>query len=275
MSLFVDDVSGSFRFRHREVASKAEIDVMIEDSQQCLDHEHGPMFAADFFDFGEDQFAFLTAHHIVIDLVSWRLLLEELEEILRGGDLLPPALPFQKWAELQAEHAEALEFGKVLPPVDVPELDFDYWGIQREENTYGNASHALFELDSNVSSAFLTSCHVAYKTEPVELLLASLIHSWSRVFVDRPIPAIFNEGHGREPWSSEIDISRTVGWFTACKCNLHLLLAEEQCVRGCPICPCWSRLIVRLQGIPRSKTAPHHPVDMDTMILRHHGCTRR
>jgi hypothetical protein len=61
----------------------------------------------------------------------------------------------------------------------------------------------------------LTNCHTAFKTETVELLLASLIQSWSRVFVDRPIPAVFNEGHGREPWSSDIDISRTVGWFTA------------------------------------------------------------
>ncbi|KAF1915917.1 hypothetical protein BDU57DRAFT_573349 [Ampelomyces quisqualis] len=210
-----NDVGGSYRFRHREVASKIEIDVMIANSQQCLDHVHGPLFAADFFDLDKDQFAFLTAHHIVIDLVSWRLLLEELEEILRGGELLPTALPFQKWAELQAEHAETLELDKVLPPVDVPPLDFDYWDIQCEDNTYGNASHALFELDSNVSSVFLTNCHSAFKTEPVELLLASLIQSWSHVFVDRPIPAIFNESHGREPWSSEIDISRTVGWFTA------------------------------------------------------------
>jgi amino acid adenylation domain-containing protein/non-ribosomal peptide synthase protein (TIGR01720 family) len=210
-----DDISGSYRFRHHDVGSKQEIDVMIEDSQQCLDHEHGPLFAADFFNFGEDQFAFLTAHHIVIDLVSWRLLLEELEELLRGRELLPPALPFQKWAELQVEHAETLEFDKVLPPIDVPPLDFDYWGIQREDNTYGNASHALFELDSSITSMFLTNCHTAFKTEPVELLLASLIQSWSHVFVDRPVPAIFNEGHGREPWSTDIDISRTIGWFTA------------------------------------------------------------
>ncbi|KAH8712255.1 hypothetical protein GQ44DRAFT_829973 [Phaeosphaeriaceae sp. PMI808] len=210
-----NDISGSYRFRYQAVASKREIDDMIEDSQHCLDHERGPLFAADFFDFGHDQFAFLTAHHIVIDLVSWRLLLEELEEILRGKELLPPGLPFQKWTELQIEHAETLEFDKVLPQVDVPRLDFEYWGIQREDNTYGNASHALFELESDQTSIFLTTCHAAFKTEPVELLLAALIESWSRVFVDRPVPAIFNEGHGREPWSPDVDVSRTVGWFTA------------------------------------------------------------
>lgn len=192
---------------------------MITDSQQHLDHENGPLLTADFFDFGGDQFVFLTAHHIVIDLVSWRILLEELEEILKGEKLLQVTTSFQTWEELQAEHAESLQLQEVLPPVDVPPLDFTYWGIQREDNTYGNAEHALFELEADLTSMFLSSCHKAYRTEPVELLLASLIQSWSCVFVDRPVPAIFNEGHGREPWSSDIDISRTVGWFTARKYN--------------------------------------------------------
>ncbi|KAI0625289.1 Nonribosomal peptide synthetase 2 [Pyrenophora tritici-repentis] len=210
-----NDIAGSYRFRHSAVTSQAEIDALIEDSQQCFDHAVGPLFAADFFDIGTEQYAFLTGHHLVVDLVTWRLLLEELEEILKGSQLLTPALPFQKWAELQREHAETLELDEVLPVVDVPPMDFTYWGIQHQDNTYGNASHASFELEKELSSAFLTSCHTAYKTEPVEVLLASLIQSWSNVFTDRPVPAIFNEGHGREPWDSDIDITRTVGWFTA------------------------------------------------------------
>lgn len=197
------------------MTSQAKIDSLIENTQQCLNHSQGPLFAADFFDYGTQQFAFLTGHHLVVDLVTWRLLLEELEEILKGGQLLSPALPFQKWAELQQEQAESLEPSQVLPEVDVPPMDFTYWGIQHQDNTYGNASHASFELDKELSSAFLTTCHAAYKTEPVEVLLASLIQSWSQVFIDRPIPAIFNEGHGREPWDPSIDITRTVGWFTA------------------------------------------------------------
>lgn len=223
MLISLDDITGSHRFRHSTVSSQVEIDTLIEESQQCFDHTNGPLFAADFFDFGNEQYTFLTGHHLVVDLVTWRLLLEELEEILKGGQLLAPALPFQKWAELQSEHAETLELDEVLPPVNVPPMDFSYWGIQHQDNTYGNAGHASFELDTTLSSAFLTSCHTAYKTEQVEVLLASLIQSWSQVFTDRPVPAIFNEGHGREPWKSDIDITRTVGWFTARKSFTSLI----------------------------------------------------
>ena len=110
-------------------------------------------------------------------------------------------------------------------------MNFTYWGIQHQDNTYGNASHASFELDKDLSSAFLTNCHTAYKTEPVEVLLASLIQSWSHVFTDRPVPAIFNEGHGREPWDSDIDITRTVGWFTARTYTLSALFGLPPSMR--------------------------------------------
>lgn len=209
-----DDVINSYRFRHQAVSTKDKIDEMIEDSQKCLDHAAGPLLAADLFEFGNEQHAFLVAHHLVIDLVSWRLILEELEEILTDGTLLPPAMPFQKWALLQRDHAETQSLQNVLPCVDIPALDFGYWNIKHSDNTYGNAGHASFELDSVLTQLFMGDCHSPLKTEPVEVLLASLLHSWVKVFTDRPVPAIFNEGHGREPWNSDVDISRTVGWFT-------------------------------------------------------------
>ncbi|KAF1969239.1 hypothetical protein BU23DRAFT_477496 [Bimuria novae-zelandiae CBS 107.79] len=209
-----DDISNSYRFRHKIVRTKSQIDELIEDSQKCLNHATGPLLASDLFEVENEQHAFLVAHHLVIDLVSWRLILEELEEILTVGSLLPPALPFQKWALLQRDHAKTLQLDKVLPAAEVPPLDFGYWNIQHTDNTYGNASHASFELNPTLTSLFLGECHPALKTEPVEILLASLLHSWVKVFTDRPVPAIFNEGHGREPWNSNLDISRTVGWFT-------------------------------------------------------------
>ncbi|KAF2707683.1 acetyl-CoA synthetase-like protein [Pleomassaria siparia CBS 279.74] len=209
-----EDVATSYRFRHLTTTAKSDIDAMIEDSQKCLNYVRGPLFAADLFEYATEQHVFLVGHHLVIDLVTWRLLLEELEEILNGGILLPPALPFQRWCQLQRQHAQTLSLESVLPPVEIPAPDFCYWGIEHEHNTYGNARHEGFEITADETLLFLGDCHKSLKTEPVEVLLASLVHSWSQVFTDRAIPAIFNEGHGREPWSSDIDISRTVGWFT-------------------------------------------------------------
>jgi len=209
-----EDVATSYRFRHESVTTKEEVDIMIEDSQKCLNPSQGPLLAVDIYEFASEQHAFLTACHLVIDLVSWRLLLEELEEILRDETLLPPALAFQTWCQLQQEHADTLPLNKVYPPVNIPSLDFSYWGISHEDNTYGNARHESFELNFNDTSLLLGACHNTFRTEPVEVLLASLIHSWSQVFIDRAIPAIFNEGHGREPWNLNIDVARTVGWFT-------------------------------------------------------------
>lgn len=110
-----EDITNSYRFRHRTVLNKQEINVMIQESQKCLDHTNGPLFAADLFEFGREQHVFVVAHHLVIDLVSWRLLLEELEALLKGESLLPPTLPFQKWAQWQREHVNTLQLDKVLP----------------------------------------------------------------------------------------------------------------------------------------------------------------
>ncbi|KAF2475447.1 acetyl-CoA synthetase-like protein [Lindgomyces ingoldianus] len=211
-----DDIQGSFRFRHHVVSTKSEIDDGIEDSQKCLNPERGPLFAADLFDFGDEQHTFLVANHLVIDLVSWRLLLEELEDILRGDSLLPQTIPFQKWCRLQEDQADTLHLKRLLPSdsAEIPSLDLTYWGIESTDNTYGNSGHESFELDTELTSMFLNECHNSLRTEPVEVLLAALIHAWPKAFNDRPIPAIFNEGHGREPWNSDIDVSRTIGWFT-------------------------------------------------------------
>jgi hypothetical protein len=82
-------------------------------------------------------------------------------------------------------------------------------------NLYGDVISEGFEIDSTITSLLLTECHKTLRTELVDILLASLLHTFSVVFSDRSVPAIYNESHGREPWDLSIDISRTVGWFTA------------------------------------------------------------
>ena len=212
------DIAGSYSFRHIRCASKEDAVPAMSKSQTLLDPVNGPLFAVVLFDVDSGtQLLFMTAHHLVVDLVSWRVILEEVEELLSNptaGAEAEPCLNFQAWCKLQQEDAQKAHINTVLPTSEIPTQSFTYWGVEERENTYGNVNCKGFELDTASTSLLMSKCHEAFRTEPLDFLLAAMIHSFSRVFTDRTPPAIFNEGHGREVWDRSIDLSRTVGWFT-------------------------------------------------------------
>ncbi|KAL2192774.1 non-ribosomal peptide synthetase [Corynascus similis CBS 632.67] len=217
--LITSDIDGSYRCRTHTIATRDDADSGIASAQSCLDARSGPLFAAELFEFedNEEQLLFMVAHHLVIDLVSWRVLLEEIEELLENPSAPPvhESLPFRKWAALQIEDCADKPLSQVLPSADqVPDPQFTYWGMQNRPNLYGDVECRGFDLDMATSTTILNDCHTPFGTETVDLLLASLIWSFQATFTDRTPPAIFNEGHGREPPREDIDIARTVGWFT-------------------------------------------------------------
>ena len=213
------DTAGSYVFSHIRCASKEETVPVMSNSQTKLDPVEGPIFSVDLFDIDNgDQFLFMTAHHLVVDLVSWRLILEEVEELLINTTTKVdpvPSFSFQTWCRMQQENADMIPVNKVLPIGEIPKQSFEYWGVKICDNTYGNVICDGFELDASATSLLMSGCHEAFRTEPLDFLLTAMIHSYSNVFTDRNPPVIFNEGHGREVWDRSIDLSRTVGWFTS------------------------------------------------------------
>jgi non-ribosomal peptide synthase protein (TIGR01720 family) len=211
------DVGPSYRLKAYTVASRDETTTAISTTQVSLDIVNGPVFAADLFDVeGDDQLLFMIAHHLVIDLVSWRVILEDLEEILTNptAPSIHDPLPFQSWCQMQREHCQKVSINKVLPIQNVPTGNAEYWEMAELANNYGSVASQRFELDSETTSLILTNCHRTLHTEPIDILLSALIHSFAVVFPDRAVPAIYNEGHGRELSGMPTDLSRTVGWFT-------------------------------------------------------------
>ena len=214
--------SASYRFRSYD-ATIGSLASMVEQSQKSLNIEDGPTFAVDLFNTAEDQIISLIAHHLVIDVVSWRIILQDLEDILGSErvDVLD-SLPFQTWSHLQAKHAQEMTKRSTFYPMDFPVADLAYWGMEGKPNLYGDVITESFEINRATSMLLLGTCHEPLNTEPVDVFIASLIYSIHSVFSDRPTPAVYNEGHGREPWAdSGLDLSRTVGWFTTI-CPLYL-----------------------------------------------------
>ncbi|XHF97288.1 hypothetical protein AWENTII_000881 [Aspergillus wentii] len=210
-----NDVESSYQFRVHSVNDSQEIVQHIAESQWCLDIMKGPVFAADFFNIpGQDQVLFLVANHLCVDMVSWRIALQDIQDVIETGSLSPEKpLSFQRWSELQLEDSKKEESRGQLPfKVEAPNLK--YWGMEGARNVYGNIKIDSFTLDEQATSFILGCCHETFRTETIEVLLTAIIHSFRCVFTDRKVPTIYNEGHGREVWDSNIDLSRTVGWFT-------------------------------------------------------------
>ena len=192
-----------------------QIAPIISNSQTSLDIEKGPILSADFFDTRRDgQMVFLVVHHLCIDVVSWRIILQDLQEFLEQGVLsLDRPLSFQAWCSMQREQSKRCEAGMALP-FQIKPPNFAYWGIESSDNTYRYTELETFVLSKEITEAALGDANKAFQTEPLDLFLSVIAHSFATVFADREVPTIFNEGHGRESWETGPDPSRTVGWFT-------------------------------------------------------------
>ncbi|KAM0437031.1 hypothetical protein ACHAQK_007509 [Fusarium lateritium] len=180
---------------------------IIAETRDCLDIEEGPLLAAVLFETSQELF--ISIHHLAVDLVSWTILIPDLERILGGSMPEQPQVSFPVWATIQNDYAVSNLALDDLQPIE-PMLS--YWCDDFEPCKTQVVKS--FELSEEISQALLGHCNDPFQTQPLELLLASLFYSFSATFPDRPIPSIWNEGHGREPWDDRIDLGRTVGWFT-------------------------------------------------------------
>lgn len=212
------DVAGSYSFRTHDCRSIDDAVPIMSNTQASLDAVNGPLFAVDLFHLESGaQLLFMTGHHLVVDLVSWRVILQDVEELLthpKAAAQVQPALSFQTWCTMQVEHSHKLPINSLLPKNDIPAQSYAYWEMDGKPNPYGDVRCEGFQLDTSATTLATSSCHEAMGTDTVDILIATMLYSFSEVFDDRGAPTIFNEGHGREVWDPSIDLSRTVGWFT-------------------------------------------------------------
>lgn len=204
-----------YHFASLQVDSLTAVKSIIAQRHEELDIERGLVFSADIFTLGTgEQYLSLIAHHLVVDLVSWRIILDDLESLLNGGAMLD-VLPFQTWQNLQKTEAHSHNYSPERVLCTETDNNLEFWNYTSSTpNTFDDHTEASFEVDHATTAILLKAANKAFNTEPVDLILASVWDAFFTTFEARDGLTIFNEGHGREPWSAEIDLSRTVGWFT-------------------------------------------------------------
>ncbi|KAM3509522.1 hypothetical protein MY11210_006293 [Beauveria gryllotalpidicola] len=218
-----NEIGASFVCQEFRLNKREDVTEAMKTVQKGFDLNKGPIFSLSLIRISTEAcpFIFINTHHAVMDLVSYRIVLEDLEEHLRTASLAlqEAAISFQWWCRAQADWSRReLEPEVVLPRcrrrIDATVTNNQFWAIGHDTNTYGNAHCVPLFIDEHVTKQILTRANDAFRTEPVELLNTALLHSFLAVFAERHPPTIFNEGHGREAWDASIDLSRTVGWFT-------------------------------------------------------------
>ncbi|MFV9833052.1 amino acid adenylation domain-containing protein [Bacillus stercoris] len=213
----------------------------VLDIQQKMDLKNGPLLQAGLFHTIDGDFLFLSAHHLVVDGISWRVLLEDLALGYRqaaGGEeiqLPPKTSSFKAYTKKLSDYAESqqlmkqLKYWRETEEYQTEALPFDQIGGTRENER--KRSTISYTLNEKETAALLKDANSAYNTDTQDMLLSSVIlalHHWT----NRSAFKLSLEGHGREGVLDGIDVSRTVGWFTAIypllvKLNTDLLDSEE------------------------------------------------
>ncbi|POR39231.1 Nonribosomal peptide synthetase, partial [Tolypocladium paradoxum] len=207
--------TSSYRFEHKYADDDGDILAVIEQARGSLNVFKGPVFAAQHIRTRDNrQLLYLVAHHLVVDLVSWRILLHDLDELLREGTLASePSMPFTHWTDYQSfENNQRLV--EPMVPFEIGTANLEYWGLEQSTNCYGDTQQLSFSLTADVATALRTTCNQAFRTESSDIFMAALLHSFHQTFPDRGIPTVWKQEHGREANSQDFNTDGTVGWFT-------------------------------------------------------------
>ncbi|MGC2775827.1 MAG: amino acid adenylation domain-containing protein, partial [Bradyrhizobium sp.] len=210
-------------FRICELADGDAATALAAEVQTSLSLARGPLVGVVGMELpGGEQRLLIVIHHLVVDGVSWRVLLEDLAaayaQLARGDaavTLPPKTHAYAQWGATLHAHATLDELAAEL----------DYWSAVRREDdlpcdndhagrdTIADADEVPLAVSAELTARLLGTAPAAYRTQVNDLLLATLARAlwqWS----GRENVAIELEGHGREDLGAGLDLSRTVGWFT-------------------------------------------------------------
>ncbi|MCP4682804.1 MAG: amino acid adenylation domain-containing protein, partial [Desulfobacterales bacterium] len=206
----------------KDVASNDALFKEADKLQASLDITQGPLFAAGLFRNGKEDHILFVGHHLVVDGVTWRILLEDLMTgygaALNNKEIVFPekSTSYKEWANKLGAYAdrseirEEISYWETLLSKDTPDLPIDH---DLGENTIAASDVISVTIDEKMTANLLKDAHKSYNTEVNDLLLAALarvLNTWT----ENGCVAFDLEGHGREDIIDDVDITRTIGWFT-------------------------------------------------------------
>ncbi|WP_428241031.1 amino acid adenylation domain-containing protein [Gynuella sp.] len=206
---------------------QAQLQTVCDQAHQSLSLDDGPLLKLVYIgqaDTATPGYLFITVHHLVVDGVSWRILLEDIHTLLdqhqagKTFGLAAKTTSYQAWGRFLHEYArseaftEHLQYWQAVSRMDTDSVRATVPAITETPSKSSNSINIGF--DAELTGQLLNHAGRCYRTNTTELLLSALylaiyrLTGCARVAVDL-------EHHGRETFSQDIDLSETVGWFTS------------------------------------------------------------
>lgn len=201
----------------------AEMSRRVSDMQGEIDLRNGPLLKLGLFQLADGDRLALIIHHLVMDVVSLRIIFEDLGTLFRQYTRgRPLALPkktdaFKVWSEELQAYANSSAFLQELP----------YWkkllakrtatilpDLPEGSNLVKDSAAQDVSLGISATELLLTAVNSRFNTEINDILLTALALSMEQTFGIRTCMVLM-EGHGRESILDGVNINRTVGYFTS------------------------------------------------------------
>ncbi|OOM73736.1 gramicidin S synthase 2 [Clostridium puniceum] len=202
---------------------KNTIEELSSKLQEGMNLKKGILVKLGLFNTKDGDYLLIAIHHMVMDGVSWRILLEDLENLYKAIEndeeiILPKkTTSYKEWTRKLLEYANSkeilkeLEYWKSIENTEIREIPRDF---EKTESTLGESQSISISFSKEETERLLRKTSAAYNTQINDILLCSLglaVKEWSRN--DKVLISL--EGHGREEILKDVSIDRTIGWFTS------------------------------------------------------------
>ncbi|AXG70693.1 linear gramicidin synthase subunit D [Kordia sp. SMS9] len=200
------------------IAKMEEIGTQLQSSFQL---KNASLFKMVIFRLHDGDRLAMISHHLIMDGISWRIIMEDLGLVYSQKESNTNVLQFKSdsylsWVRCQQEYIKnghlntEKEIWEEIADSNIPSLptdfEFDTENVKINENI-------SFTLDTEKTAILKTEINGIYNTSISDVLLLNLSTSLQKVFGIQE-SLVLLEGHGREDIDKDIDISRTIGWFT-------------------------------------------------------------
>jgi non-ribosomal peptide synthase protein (TIGR01720 family) len=188
------------------ILTDEKINLYANKIQKSLDITNGPIDRLVWF---KDKGLLWVIHHLIVDGISWRILLEDLNNAFNGIELPLKTHSYQDW-------------GRYIDKCSNLDKEIFYYGsLNPTDLSSGSCLNQEFQkkyrsitFSKEKTEKFVKDINKSYNTQSYEILLLAIILAIGDTQGNYNL-TIDLEGHGREPLESELDLSRTLGWFTS------------------------------------------------------------